>query len=448
MQIRLFALLTSLLLALPGIAYPSGKTSVVVFGPHGGGPQDAEFLRAISGELIAGFMESDLLPLHGAELNERLDSVRDILPERVFLSPVRDAVRSGQRLYRDAQPEEAAALLRAAVPQLEAGRSFLRSPQLAVDLYLNLGLVELNLGNSAAAESAFAQVVRMDPGRVLDDLNYSPRIVATFSGVRDRVLGARSASLKVDPGVPARAYLNGRLLGPTPIVVDRLPAGRHLLVVDGGTEGLATLEVALEENQQAAPVLQLKPGSLYFDDESFAKSGDPLVRALYRQVGLASGADLVAISHFDPAGDFHIALYSSRSDSFSQGVSATLSAAPGSRAEYISGLVRRVAAEADLDGNIKPDRLAFGSPSVRLRDSAGLDALLWPRAAAAPVEAPAGLVSTGPKRSGPPPKKVLAVVGSILGGSLAAVGLGFGIDAAVKRANDHQPTGVLVITVP
>ena len=122
MQIRLVALLTSLLLALPGIAYPSGKTSVVVFGPHGGGPQDAEFLRAISGELIAGFMESDLLPLHGAELNERLDSVRDILPERVFLSPDRDAVRSGQRLYRDAQPEEAAALLRAAVPQLEAGR--------------------------------------------------------------------------------------------------------------------------------------------------------------------------------------------------------------------------------------------------------------------------------------------------------------------------------------
>ena len=93
--------------------------------------------------------------------------------------------------------------------------------------------------------------------------------------------------------------------------------------------------------------------------------------------------------------------------------------------------------EADLDGNIKPDRLAFGSPSVRLRNSPGLDALLWPRAVAAPV-GPSGLVGASPKRS-PPPKKVLAVIGSIVGGSLAAVGLGFGIDAAVKRANDHQP---------
>jgi len=452
------ALLCALTLVLVGLpvatsttAMASDKPTVVILGVHGDGKQANETLENLTNELVAGFMTSTLEPLHGPALADRLAQVREVLPERVFLSPVREAVAKGKKLYQRAEPEAAVKLLSAARPLLEAHRSFLRNPQLAVDLYLHLGLAQLNLGQQAEAERSFEQVARIDPNWVLDDLNYSPKLVEAFARVRNRVTADRSASINValpSEAKGARVYIDGRLVGTTPITAGRLIPGEHLIVVDAGELGLSSTTVTLRSEEVLEAQTDLSPGTLAISDEDFREAGDPLVRALHRQVVLASGADLVAVASFDASGDFHLALYSARSDSYSRDTAASIEAAPGTRAAFIRQLVSRVARTADEDGNIRPEQMAMRGPALRLRDNPTLDGVLWPR----PVEETAPEQSTGDVDSQqarkPVNKKALGVLGALLGGSLAAVGLGFGIDAAIRNDGSHVPSGVLVVTVP
>jgi tetratricopeptide (TPR) repeat protein len=439
-------------LAGAGVALGAEKPSVVVLGVHGSGAQSRETLSLIGDELVAGFMTSSLVPLHGAALASRIAQVREVLPERVFLSPVREAVARGKKLYQRANPEEAVAVLQAVVPLLESHRDFLRSPQLAVELYLHLGLAQLNLGQRSQAERSFEQVARIDPNRVLDDLNYSPKLVDAFEKVRSAVVGDRSASIVValdgdDPG--ARVYVDARLVGTTPVTATRLSAGQHLVVVDAGELGMSSSEVTLEADQQLELPIKLAPGSLAIEGEAFRSPGDPVVRALYRQIGLASGADLVAVASFDSEGDFHLALYSARSDSYSADISASLAAAPGPRAAFVRQLVGRVARTTDENGNIRPEKMAMHGPAIRLRDNPTLDGLLWPRPPENPnTDGDANDQSLAKKTPQPPNMKALGILGAIVGGSLAAVGISFGVDAALREAGERIPVGILVVTVP
>jgi hypothetical protein len=439
-------------LAIPSSAIASDKPTVVLLGVHGDGKQGQETLGLLADELVAGFMTSSLEPLHGAALAGRLAQVREVLPERVFLWPVREAVAEGKELYRRANPEKAVAVLSAVLPLLEAHRDFLRSPQLAVELYLHLGLAQLNLGKTVEAERSFEQVARIDPNRVLDDLNYSPKLVDAYARVRNRVTKDRSAAIVValpgeDPG--ARVYVDGRLVGTTPITAGRLIEGDHLVVVDAGELGMTSTTVTLTSGQRLDLPIELAPGSLAIPDEAFCEPGDPVVRALYRQIVLASGADLVAVASFDRVGDFHLALYSPRSDSFSIDVSASLDAAPGPRAAFIRQLVSRVTRSANTDGNIRPDQMALQGPSLRLRDNHTLDGVLWPRPSDEPnPEESIDDDASANKVAKPVNKKALGVLGAILGGSLAAIGLGFGVDAALREAGERPPSGVLIVTVP
>lgn len=435
-----------------GSAEAGEKPTIAVIGVHGDGREDAEALQRLSDDLIEGFIVSRLEPIHGEDLAVRIERSREVLPERVFLEPVRRAVDEGRQLYRQAQPERAATILQTAINTLEARRALLRSPQLAVDLFLNLGLAQLNLGQRSQAERSFEEVVRIDPNRILDDLNYSPKIVEAFDSVRRRVLGERSASIYIalpgeDPG--ARVYIDGRLIGTTPITASRLPSGKHLVVVDGGELGLSSSEVILSAGQQLDLPVDLKPATLALPEERFEPGRSMLVNSLYREIGLASGVDLVAVAAFGPKGDFHIALYSPRADAFSVEVVASLSAAPGERSAFVRQLVDRVSRYADENGNIRAERMAVGGISMRVSDNPVLDGLLWPR----PVEETIAVTpqTDDPlvrKKLPPPNPKVIGVVAAIVGGSLGAVGIGFGINEALRNSGDREPVGLLVITVP
>jgi len=105
-------------LAIPSSAIASEQPTVVLLGVHGDGKQGPETLGLLADELVAGFMTSSLRPLHGAALAGRIAQVREVLPERVFLSPVREAVAEGKELYLKANPEKAVAVLSAVPPLL------------------------------------------------------------------------------------------------------------------------------------------------------------------------------------------------------------------------------------------------------------------------------------------------------------------------------------------
>ena len=435
-----------------GTARAEDAPTIAVIGVHGDGTLSSEEMERISDDVVAGFIESRFEAIYGDELALRLERSRETLPEKVFLAPVRDAVNEGQRLYRKAQPDKAVEVLQAAAVMLEQRKSLLRSPQLAVDLYLNLGLSQLSKGDRSQAERSFAEVVRIDPNRVLDSVNYSPKLMAAFDAVRDRMLAAPSGSIFVSLpgiGVEARVYVDGRLVGTTPITASRLPAGRHLVVVDGGELGQSVIDVDLAAGEQKDLEVLLSPGSLAVEDELFTPAKSKLSATLYREIGQASGVDLIAVAAFGPEGDFHLALYSPRAGAFSEPISATLQAAPGARTAFVRQLVQRISRYADDRGNIRSERLARQGLSMRVGDNPMLDALLWPRPQDEILpEEPRDDDAVARKKPPPPNPKVLGILGGIIGGSLAALGIGFGVDRALREQNSDHPVGVLIITIP
>ncbi len=444
-------LLPVLLLAmlLPGAA---GAVSVSVVGVHGNGEQSREELFAMAQDMVAGFKTAGLQVVHGDDLRNRLFGQREQLVEHVFLDPVQSAFDEGRILYEKAQPDQAVAALTRAEGALDGVEQFVRDPRLSVDVQLYLGLAHLSLGNEDDARLAFSEVVRMDPNRVLDTLEYPPKIVELFEQVRAEVLRLAGAKLSIDSGAHAgaRVYVDGRLVGTTPTGVGPLPPGLHTVLVDGGAAGRWFASYTLAPGEEVAIEAELTTPSLGTGaGEEAQEARSPLTRRLYRELAVAAGTDLVAVAAFDPAGDFTVALYSGRSSTFSVSASASLSATPGARSAFIRQLVERVARYADGSGAIKDERVSPEAVTLVLGGNTVLNEYLFGAEDVAVADAsasrPTEAAETKVQRQ---PNKAAGVVVAIVAGVLGATAAGVGIGLAAQSANQPDPGGVLVITLP
>ncbi len=434
----------------PGVgrAWAADGPSIAVVGVHGNGEQDERTLRGLSEDLAAGFAAAGLDVRSGEPLSALLRPERDRLLERVHLAPVNRAFDEGRILYEKAQPEQAIAALDRAAEALEEAGEFLNDGRLNIDVPLYLGLSWIALGQLDKAEPAFADVVRADPDRVLDSLDYPPNIVETFDRVRARVLSADLASISVRTagGESARVFLDGRLLGTAPVEVAGLPPGRHTVLVEGGAAGRSYEVLALGAGAHSNVEARLQRLGLApsgSDELLPARSG--LTRRLFRELAASSGASLVAVAAFDEAGDLQLALYSGRSGTFSEPVTASLAGAPGARGAFVRSLAERTAQYADANGGIKPERVASEGVPLRLGGNPTLTDLLL-----APIVVPvatgggaAPAVDEPTVRTGPHPAGVVAL---IVGGLLAGAGAGVAIWAGTRPVVD--PGGALVIEFP
>lgn len=452
---RLTSALTALLFTAwtcgPGVpaAWAATGVTIAVVGVHGNGEQDDDLLRALGDDLVRGFADAGLEVRSGQAVGTMLEPERDRLLERVYLSPVTRAFDEGRVLYEKAQPDQAIEALERAQAALLESDEFLRDARLRVDVPLYLGLSWFALGEGARAEPAFAEVVRADPARVLDSLDYPPNIVETFDRVRGELLAEELGSIAIEAPGNARVFVDGRLVGTAPAQVDGLPAGRHTLLVDGGTAGRWFEALELEPGESVEREADLQRRGLA------RASGDPVLparsgttRRLYRELATTSGVDAVAVAGFDEAGDFRLALYSARSDTFSVAVDASLAAAPGARSKYVKDLAGRVAQYVDEAGGVKAERVATEAIPLRLGGNPVLNQLLQgPEPGAAPVASTAPAASADPApaaRKGPHPGGIVAL---IVGGLLAGAGAGVGVYFATRPA-PVDPGGALVIEFP
>jgi hypothetical protein len=421
--------------------------SVAVVGVHGNGGQDDGALRALSADLAAGFAAAGLDVRSGDALGALLRPERDRVLERVYLEPVTRAFEEGRILYEKAQPEQAVAALERAAAELADSGEFLREGRLRVDVPLYLGLSWIALGETDKASPAFADVVRADPDRVLDTLDYPPNIVEAFDRVRADVLAGDlgSVAVAVADGAAARVFLDGRLVGSAPITVRGLPPGAHTVLVDGSTAGRHYEALDLAPGQAARIDATLQRRALERSDgDALLPARSGLTRRLYREIGTASGAAVVAVAAFDGAGDLRVALYSTRSETFSLAVVASLAGVPGSRSAFVKQLAGRAAAAVDEGGGVLPDQVATEALPMRLGANPTLTDLLLgpppgapsPAAAAEPTAAPAA-------KPGPHPAGIVAL---IVGGLLAGAGAGVAIWAGTRTVED--PGGALVIEFP
>jgi len=445
----LLLLLLPPLLVLPGVAE---AVSVSVVGIHGNGEQDSEALLQMSEDMVAGFKTAGLEVVHGEDLRNRLFGSRETLVENVFLDPVRSAFDEGRILYEKAQPEASVEALARAEEALEGVEQFLRDPRLSVDVQLYLGLAHLSLGNEDDARQAFSEVVRMDPNRVLDTLEYPPKIVELFESVRAEVMRLSGASMHIHTGAEmgARVYLDGRLVGTTPSTTRGLPPGLHTVLVDAGSGGRWFSTFTLRSGEEVEVEAKLATPSLGLGaDEAPQAVRSPLTRRLYRELAVAAGTDLVAVAAFDEAGDFVLGLYSGRSSTFSVSAAASLAATPGARSAFIRQLVERVARYADESGAIKEERVSADAIALLLGGNILLDEYLFGAEDRAVTDASATRpVETEPTKVRRTPPKAAGVAVAIIAGVLGAAGAGIGIGLGVTQGNAADPGGVLVITLP
>ncbi len=447
--LRLAALL-ALVLAIPTPSLASGQPSVAVVGVHGDGDQSEEDLEAITADVVAGFKTAGFEVIHGSELRNRLASAREAIVDKVYLEPVRSSFDEGRLLYEKAQPEQAIVALSRAEAQLEGAEEFLRDPRLTVGVQLYLGLCHISLGYEEEARLAFGEVVRMDPDRILDSLDYPPRIVDLFDSVRTEVLSREGASVAVEVAdgiMGARVFVDGRMVGTTPSVVSGLPPGFHTVLVDGGATGRWFAELTLFEGEYRTISAELEPRGLAQGSEAtFEGPRSGVARRLYRELAVAAGTDLVAVAAFDEVGDFRAGLYSGRSGTFSVHATASLAAAPGARAAFVRQLVERIALYSDRGGTIKAERVATETIPMVVGANPILNGHLFGRPEPVVVDTtPIGPEPDPDLRRKPP--KAAGVVVAIISGALVAGGTAAAIAAGVN-ANQEPTSGVLVITVP
>jgi|GEM_PF-2413050 len=424
------------------------RPSVAVVGVHGAGEQSDELLRTLTDDLADGFrIAARYDVVDAAVLAPRFLPAQAQIVESVFLGPANDALREGRLQYEGARFESAVEACRRAESSVAGHLEFVRDQRLLVDIQLFLGLSYASMGAKDDARDAFGEVVRLAPDRVLDSLEYPPKIVSLFEQARSEVLSSEGASVRVLADDTTRVFLDGRRIGNGDVVVSDLPPGFHVLLAESAGVGRQFMELRLGPGETREVQIELTNVGLG-GDTSAQSDRSSLTRRLYEEVARVAGTDLVAVAAFDPDGNLQMALYSARSDTWSEAVEASLKASPSARTAFVKQLVERLALYADDSGAIKSDRVSARVPALVLGGNPTLDDLLF--AAPAPAAVAVADPSTIPEprarsKKERAPVKPGAVIGVILG-ILGAGGAATGIYFAVRP--QPEPIGTLQITIP
>jgi hypothetical protein len=115
-----------------------------------------------------------------------------------------------------------------------------------IDALLLMGMAQFSMGEPDAARQVYQRVLRLDPTRELDTVHYPPKVVAMFNEVREAVLAAPRASLRIVASDPeARVFVNGRMRGRGRVDVTDLVTGSHHVLVssDSGHRSYAHVSV-------------------------------------------------------------------------------------------------------------------------------------------------------------------------------------------------------------
>lgn len=428
------------------VAHAQGRPSIAVVGVHGSGDQGDEELRALAADLESA-LGSRFVAAGGDGLFARFLPARSQILDTVFLAPARDALREGRIHYESARFDQAVEAFRRAESALAGNLEFVHDQRLLVDISLYLGLSYASMGARDDAREAFGEVVRLAPDRVLDTLEYPPKIVSAFDDVRQAILARDGASLSVTAPEGTRLFVDGRRVGEGTAQVDDLPPGFHVLLAEKDGEGRQFVELILEEGERRAVEVELAFLGLAREGDPFESARSGVTKRLYEEVARVSGTDLVAIAAFDPDGNLQLGLYSTRSDTFSEVVEASPAAAPATREAFVDQLVERLAAFADGSGAIVGDKVSATVPEVSLGENPVLDDLLFQApptavAVAEPVAEPTPEPTARKERKPVNPGAVVGVILGILGAGGAATGIYF----AVRPA--PEPVGTLQIAIP
>ena len=170
-----------------------------------------------------------------------------------YLVRARSALASGKKAYQELDFEKALEALSNAKKEFILNLSHLRSNRDLLEAHLYLGMTYIALTQKVKstddqkkqnklAENEFEKVVMLDPQRELAPRSYSPEIIGSYEKIKRKLVAGNRITVKVDANVPqAKVFINGKLIGPTPVKVNLIPGEYYVLVERKGMKSWSKL---------------------------------------------------------------------------------------------------------------------------------------------------------------------------------------------------------------
>ena len=170
-----------------------------------------------------------------------------------YLTKARDRLAKGKKHYEQLEFPEALTELSDSRKEFIVNLSHLRSNRDLLEAHLYLGMTYIALSSSLKnptkvqeyeklAQTEFEKVVMLDPQRELAPRNYSPKVIQIFERIRQKLIANNRITVSIDANVPqAKVFINGKLIGPTPIKARLIPGEYYVLVERKGMKSWSQL---------------------------------------------------------------------------------------------------------------------------------------------------------------------------------------------------------------
>lgn len=425
------------LLLFAGLLLPGSlahATEVAIVGAHVDAWDEQQNLDAadrIADSLAAtGRFE----PVRPSDVRTRLAGREALVLQRAFLGQGEIAFNEGRVLYQRAEFEDAMAALANAVSLLKEGQAVATDNKLLLDALLLQGLTHFSIGDNDPARVAFEELVRLDPSRRLDPVNYSTPTVAFFEEIREAVIARGNGTLRVEADEGDQVYVDGRARGTGEVILGDLPVGRHtvLVLAKGGARDFHEVDITKDKPTKVS--VKATQGFLveHADDDTARARQTGL---LYQALGHFAETDLVLLAGETGDDKLRVQLLDTRTGIWSQ----SFQTGGGDPATDLADAARGLAGYLDAAGNVDADKVSPRAIPLDIDANALLlDLLLDPQPLVAEGTLPvAGVVEDD--RKGGVPWWVWAGGGVLLAGG--------GTTAALLITQQPEPTGTGTVVV-
>ena len=419
------------LLAGPAGSFDPGKVEVGVAGAHLPGASEAE-VEAFT-ERLADALEATgrFKAVRPDEMALRLQGRQDLVLSDFALDRGKEWLDEGRVLSGRFLFDQSIPMLQRATQGLSETVALTGEVGLLADAWLELGLAHAGSGQADSARAAFEEVAILQPDRLLNPVDHAPKNVALYQEARGGVLGRPSASLRVEmAGEGAfRVEVDGKDLGPAPVLVSDLPAGRHYLRVLGEGTQRNHGSLVLREGEERLIQVEPQKGTLGVTAESPAGRARQ-VKALYIALGKYAETALVLVAGESSDGALVLFLHGVESGQFSQALSIQGTGDPAAMIPLLPALEGTLSESSGL----RMDRVSSDVPSLDVNSNPVLTSLLLE-----PVVNEPGLLPV--QAAGAPRWVVWAGAGALAAGGVVAVGVAL-------NAGEKEPEGGTVVLGP
>ena len=216
------------------------------------------------------------------------------------LEVVESHINKGKRSLRKRRYRSAQRSFQAAISALHADASVLEDVTPLVRSHRLLALSQFRRGKKQAARQQLAAIAALSQGSQPKAGTFSKKFMAFEAEVQSQSSKAALGSLHVEQGEKVETvYLDGKVMGRTPLIIENVSAGHHVLRLER-YEGKRSVVVSVKANEQTratfkAPKAVAKSVTERIQQNRF----DATVRQVAIKQGRAKGADIVVVASLE-----------------------------------------------------------------------------------------------------------------------------------------------------